>query len=107
MSARCIPTCRSSAIRDGYLKGEVLRAKVDEINALAPDYLWVALGVPYEQAFVEEFTPRLCNVGVIKTSGGLFNFLSGSCARAPRWMQVVGLDGGGFGWSRADCSGAI
>jgi exopolysaccharide biosynthesis WecB/TagA/CpsF family protein len=76
----------------GYLRGEELRAKVDEINALAPDYLWVALGVPYEQAFVEEFTPRLCNVGVIKTSGGLFNFLSGSRARAPQWMQKAGLE---------------
>jgi N-acetylglucosaminyldiphosphoundecaprenol N-acetyl-beta-D-mannosaminyltransferase len=76
----------------GYLKGDALRAKVDEINALAPDYLWVALGVPYEQAFVEEFTPRLSHVGVIKTSGGLFNFLSGSRARAPHWMQTVGLE---------------
>src|ERR1700712_4122534 len=76
----------------GYLKGEALRAKVDEINALAPDYLWVALGVPYEQAFVEEYTPYLSNVGVIKTSGGLFNFLSGSRIRAPLWMQVAGLE---------------
>jgi exopolysaccharide biosynthesis WecB/TagA/CpsF family protein len=76
----------------GFLSGEALRAKVDEINALAPDYLWVALGVPYEQAFVEEYTSRLCNVGVIKTSGGLFNFLSGSRARAPKWMQVAGLE---------------
>ena len=76
----------------GYLKGDALRAKVDEINQLAPDYLWVALGVPYEQSFVEEFTPRLYNVGVIKTSGGLFNFLSGSRPRAPVWMQTVGLE---------------
>ena len=76
----------------GYLNGEALRAKVDEINALAPDYLWVALGVPYEQAFVQEFTPRLPDVGVIKTSGGLFNLLSGSRARAPRWMQAAGLE---------------
>src|SRR3984893_7938708 len=76
----------------GYLKGDALRAKVDEINALAPDYLWVALGVPYEQAFVEQFTLHLSNVGVIKTSGGLFNFLSGSRPRAPRWMQVIGLE---------------
>src|SRR6201995_1246550 len=45
----------------GYLKGEALAAKVDEINALAPDYLWVALGVPYEQAFITEFTPRMPN----------------------------------------------
>src|SRR6202012_3729867 len=74
----------------GYLKGDALRDKVDEINALAPDYLWVALGVPYEQAFVEEFTPRLSNVGVIKTSGGLFNFLSGSRVRAQKWSEVVG-----------------
>lgn len=76
----------------GYLRGDAMRAKVDEINALAPDYLWVALGVPYEQAFVEEFTSRLSNVGVIKTSGGLFNFLSGSRSRAPKWMQNAGLE---------------
>jgi N-acetylglucosaminyldiphosphoundecaprenol N-acetyl-beta-D-mannosaminyltransferase len=68
------------------LPGDALRAKVDEINRLAPDYLWVGLGVPYEQAFVDEFLPRLCDVGVIKTSGGLFNYLSGSRPRAPRWM---------------------
>jgi N-acetylglucosaminyldiphosphoundecaprenol N-acetyl-beta-D-mannosaminyltransferase len=76
----------------GYLRGEALRAKVAEINRLAPDYLWVALGVPYEQAFVEDFAPHLSNVGVIKTSGGLFNFLSGSRARAPQWMQNMGLE---------------
>jgi N-acetylglucosaminyldiphosphoundecaprenol N-acetyl-beta-D-mannosaminyltransferase len=76
----------------GYLRGDALRTKVDEINALAPDYLWVALGVPYEQAFVEEFAPRLCNVGVIKTAGGLFNFLSGTKPRAPLWMQQLGLE---------------
>jgi exopolysaccharide biosynthesis WecB/TagA/CpsF family protein len=76
----------------GYLEGEELRAKVEEINRLAPDYLWVALGVPYEQDFVAEFMPLLFNVRVIKTSGGLFNFLSGSRARAPRWMQLAGLE---------------
>jgi exopolysaccharide biosynthesis WecB/TagA/CpsF family protein len=86
------PDLRIVGHSHGYLKGEALRAKVDEINALAPDYLWVALGVPYEQAFVEEYSPLLPNVGVIKTSGGLFNFLSGSRPRAPRWMQHAGLE---------------
>jgi N-acetylglucosaminyldiphosphoundecaprenol N-acetyl-beta-D-mannosaminyltransferase len=86
------PDLRIVGRSHGYLKGDALRAKVDEINALAPDYLWVALGVPYEQVFVEEFTPYLSNVGVIKTSGGLFNFLSGSRSRAPQWMQNVGLE---------------
>jgi N-acetylglucosaminyldiphosphoundecaprenol N-acetyl-beta-D-mannosaminyltransferase len=86
------PDLRIIGRSHGYLRGEALRNKVDEINALAPDYLWVALGVPYEQAFVEEYTPHLFNVGVIKTSGGLFNFLSGSRARAPQWMQTAGLE---------------
>jgi N-acetylglucosaminyldiphosphoundecaprenol N-acetyl-beta-D-mannosaminyltransferase len=86
------PDLRIVGRSHGYLRGEALRDKVDEINALAPDYLWVGLGVPYEQTFVEEFTPRLSNVGVIKTSGGLFNFLSGSRTRAPGWMQRTGLE---------------
>jgi len=89
---RLYPRLRIVGHSHGYLRGEALRAKVAEINALAPDYLWVALGVPYEQAFVEEFTPQLGNVGVIKTSGGLFNFLSGSRPRAPAWMQAIGLE---------------
>jgi N-acetylglucosaminyldiphosphoundecaprenol N-acetyl-beta-D-mannosaminyltransferase len=86
------PNLRIVGHSHGYLRGDALRAKVDEINALAPDYLWIALGVPYEQAFVEEFSSRLPRVGVIKTSGGLFNFLSGSRARAPKWMQHIGLE---------------
>jgi exopolysaccharide biosynthesis WecB/TagA/CpsF family protein len=89
---RMFPGLRIVGRCHGYLRDEALRAKVDEINALAPDYLWVALGVPHEQAFVREFTPRLTNVGVIKTAGGLFNFLSGSRPRAPRWMQNAGLE---------------
>jgi N-acetylglucosaminyldiphosphoundecaprenol N-acetyl-beta-D-mannosaminyltransferase len=89
---RLYPNLKIVGHSHGFLRGDALRAKVDEINALAPDYLWVALGVPYEQAFVEEYTPRLCNVGIIKTSGGLFNFLSGSRARAPKWMQAIGLE---------------
>ncbi|NEU94458.1 WecB/TagA/CpsF family glycosyltransferase [Bradyrhizobium uaiense] len=89
---RAYPALKIVGHSHGYLRGDALRAKVDEINALAPDFLWVALGVPYEQSFVDEFMPLLGNVGVIKTSGGLFNFLSGSRPRAPRWMQVVGLE---------------
>jgi N-acetylglucosaminyldiphosphoundecaprenol N-acetyl-beta-D-mannosaminyltransferase len=89
---RMYPKLRILGHCHGYLRGDALRAKVDEINELAPDYLWVALGVPYEQAFVAEYGSRLNKVGVIKTSGGLFNFLSGSRPRAPRWMQDAGFE---------------
>ena len=57
--------------------------------------------MPYEQAFVEEYTPRLSNVGVIETLGGLFNFLSGSRARARGLVQ-----GGWAGMGVAHLAGA-
>ncbi len=86
------PTLKIAGRSHGYLDGEALAAKVDEINALAPDILWLALGVPREQAFVETYSARLSDVGMIKTSGGWFNFLSGSRKRAPQWMQNIGLE---------------
>ncbi|HTM77866.1 MAG TPA: WecB/TagA/CpsF family glycosyltransferase [Devosia sp.] len=66
--------------------------RVAEINAIGPDLLWVALGVPREQQFYMRFAHALPNVGVIKTSGGLFNFLSASASRAPQWMQNSGFE---------------
>jgi exopolysaccharide biosynthesis WecB/TagA/CpsF family protein len=76
----------------GYLAGTALDDKIDEINALAPDILWLGLGVPREQLLARNLAPRLPRVGVIKTAGGLFNFISGSRVRAPAWMQAAGLE---------------
>lgn len=77
---------------NGYLSGDELAAKLDEINALAPDILWLGLGVPREQIFVRDHADRLTNVGVIKTSGGLFNHISGKTRRAPKWVQKAGFE---------------
>jgi N-acetylglucosaminyldiphosphoundecaprenol N-acetyl-beta-D-mannosaminyltransferase len=76
----------------GYLAGDALIRLVAEINALAPDILWVSLGMPREQLFCSRFATALPNVGAIKTSGGLFNFLSGTRKRAPGWMQSIGME---------------
>ena len=76
----------------GYLDTPALERRLDEIAALAPDILWVALGVPREQELCARYAARLNSVAVIKTSGGLFNFLSGTRARAPRWVQRGSLE---------------
>jgi len=76
----------------GYHTGDALTAKLAEIDALAPDILWLAMGVPHEQNFVAAHAHELPHVGMIKTSGGLFNFLSGRNSRAPLWMQRAGLE---------------
>lgn len=89
---RLYPALRIAGRSHGYLRGEALAEKIAEIDALAPDILWLALGVPREQSFVREHGPSLPNVAMIKTSGGLFNFLSGSRSRAPEWVQRIGFE---------------
>jgi N-acetylglucosaminyldiphosphoundecaprenol N-acetyl-beta-D-mannosaminyltransferase len=86
------PGLRIAGHCHGYLAGEALERKLDEINALAPDILWLGLGVPREQMFVRDFASRLSNVGVIKTSGGLFDHLAGKVPRAPLWVQKAGFE---------------
>lgn len=78
--------------RNGYFNLDEETGIINEINKLEPDFLWVGMGVPREQAFVSRNIERLTNVGVIKTSGGLFDFLSLKRSRAPKWMQTLGLE---------------
>src|SRR6202034_3615769 len=65
---------------------------IDFINDAQPDILFLGLGVPAEQEFAVRNRDRLRGVGLIKTAGGLFDFLSGKNARAPAWMQSAGLE---------------
>jgi len=79
--------------RSGYFDSiEDERLAVEQINDLNPDIVWVALGFPRELEFCIRWRHALTNVGVLKTSGGLFNFLSGARRRAPAWMQFAGLE---------------
>lgn len=78
--------------RNGYIKPDEEEAVIAEINAAGPDILWIGMGVPLEQKFISRNKARLTGVGVIKTSGGLFDFLSGRNSRAPQWMQDFGLE---------------
>jgi N-acetylglucosaminyldiphosphoundecaprenol N-acetyl-beta-D-mannosaminyltransferase len=65
---------------------------VEELSMLRPDIVWLCLGVPHEQAFYWRWRRELDGVGVVKTGGGLINFLSGTRRRAPRLVQSAGLE---------------
>ncbi|ABD05721.1 glycosyl transferase, WecB/TagA/CpsF family [Rhodopseudomonas palustris HaA2] len=87
------PEVRLVGRRNGYFADDAEEiAACRQIAELAPDILWISMGVPREQLFIGRHRHRLTTVGVIKTSGGLFDFLSGSKPRAPLWMQRVGLE---------------
>jgi exopolysaccharide biosynthesis WecB/TagA/CpsF family protein len=79
--------------RHGFFQNHDQEAEVcEQIAKLEPDILWISMGVPREQEFIIRNRHRLTSVGVIKTSGGLFDFLSGSKRRAPQWVQDAGFE---------------
>jgi exopolysaccharide biosynthesis WecB/TagA/CpsF family protein len=89
--ARKYPGLRIAGHRNGFFATEEEASICDAINASGADVLWVGLGVPLEYEFCVRNKARL-KAGWIVTSGGCFNFVTGAYARAPRWMQAVGLE---------------
>jgi N-acetylglucosaminyldiphosphoundecaprenol N-acetyl-beta-D-mannosaminyltransferase len=86
------PGLRILGRRNGYFSRAEEAAIVAEIAKLKPDVLWLSLGVPLEQHFCMRNLNALRGVGIVKTSGGLFDFLSLAKRRAPLWMQKAGLE---------------
>ena len=86
------PGLRIVGRRNGYFAREAEAEICAEIAELKPDILWVSLGCPLEQEFVARNLERLAGVGIVKTAGGLLDFLSKEKARAPSWMQRLGVE---------------
>jgi len=66
---------------------EILR----EIERAAPDILLVAFGSPKQEKWIHRNRARL-RVPVCIGVGGTLDFVAGAVPRAPRWMQISGLE---------------
>jgi exopolysaccharide biosynthesis WecB/TagA/CpsF family protein len=86
------PGLRIVGRRNGYFSRAEEAAVIEEIVKLKPDVLWVSLGVPLEQQFCARNLDALKGVAIVKTAGGLLDFLSLTKPRAPRWMQRIGME---------------
>lgn len=67
------------------------QAYVSEINAAKPDVLWVGIGAPKQDHWMNAFRQRL-DVPVLLGVGAAFDFLIGRKAQAPIWMRENGLE---------------
>ena len=63
----------------------------DEINLTRPDVIWTGLSVPLEYAFAVRNKARL-KAGWLVTCGGCYHYITGDYARAPEWVQGLGLE---------------
>jgi N-acetylglucosaminyldiphosphoundecaprenol N-acetyl-beta-D-mannosaminyltransferase len=75
---------------DGTLEGSAEREVVEELNRLAPDFIWVGFGTPKQQAWLKRHK-HLVRRGVILTVGFAFDVNAGMKPDAPAWMQRLGL----------------
>jgi exopolysaccharide biosynthesis WecB/TagA/CpsF family protein len=64
---------------------------VSMINAATPDILWVGLGTPKQETWIQEHRERL-QVPVAIGVGAAFDIHAGTKAQAPVWMREHGLE---------------
>ncbi len=61
------------------------------IEDVSPDFVWVGLGAPKQEAWMAKFSQRL-RPSVLLGVGAAFDFNSGVLSRAPEWMRQSGLE---------------
>jgi N-acetylglucosaminyldiphosphoundecaprenol N-acetyl-beta-D-mannosaminyltransferase len=76
---------------DGYFTNDEAAARADCVRASRADILFVGMGVPRQEIFMEEQWDRM-GVGMGIGVGGSFDVLAGLRARAPAWVQKTGLE---------------
>jgi N-acetylglucosaminyldiphosphoundecaprenol N-acetyl-beta-D-mannosaminyltransferase len=77
--------------RDGYVKEEEMPQFIDEINASGAQILFVALGSPRQELWMEKYLPQL-NVKVCQGVGGTFDVIAGKVKRAPLAFRKMHLE---------------
>jgi N-acetylglucosaminyldiphosphoundecaprenol N-acetyl-beta-D-mannosaminyltransferase len=75
----------------GYLDESEMPAFIDRINASQADVLFVALGSPRQELWMERYLPQL-DVKVFQGVGGTFDVLAGSVRRAPKIFRRMHLE---------------
>lgn len=63
----------------------------DMINQLQPDFLWIGLGSPKQDLWIEEHRQKIKGC-IMMPSGATFDFFSGRIRQAPKWIRSSGFE---------------
>src|SRR5690606_37696122 len=75
----------------GYLADGGEEQIIAELNRLKPDILYIGMGVPRQEKFLDKYLKEI-DVKLAMTVGGSIDVLAGKVRRAPLWMQRLGLE---------------
>ncbi|MCQ2559449.1 MAG: WecB/TagA/CpsF family glycosyltransferase [Clostridia bacterium] len=85
------PGLKMVGTEHGYFKPEEEAALVQRIKAAQPDLLFVALGAPRQEFWIQQYQ-ELLQIPLAMGVGGSLDVLSGRISRIPRWMQKLNLE---------------
>lgn len=85
------PGLQIVGIRHGYFSEDEEGMIVEDIIAKGPDILIVCLGAGKQEMFIERNLRRM-NIPLSFGNGAAFDFVAGKVRRAPKWMQLIGLE---------------
>ncbi|MBP5626695.1 WecB/TagA/CpsF family glycosyltransferase [bacterium] len=73
------------------LTEEEKEALISQINKSEADIVWVCLGAPKQEVFIDEIAPKL-NVPIMAAVGAAFAFYAGKTSQAPAFLQRIGME---------------
>lgn len=85
------PGLTVSFTSDGYFSSDEEAEKAELIRTSRPQILFVAMGAPKQEVFIDKFLPGL-DVNFMLPVGGALEIITGNLKRAPVWMQKCGLE---------------
>lgn len=77
--------------RDGYVTEHDMPVLVNEINDSGAQILFIALGSPKQELWMEKYLPQL-NIKVCQGVGGTFDVIAGQVKRAPYLFRKVHME---------------
>lgn len=77
----------------GYMNGYETNNDliIKKINNVKPDIIFVALGSPKQEYWIKDNLDKI-DASIFQGVGGSFDVFSGKIKRAPKWMQLIGLE---------------
>jgi N-acetylglucosaminyldiphosphoundecaprenol N-acetyl-beta-D-mannosaminyltransferase len=89
--ARDHPKLVVAGARNGYFKPGDEAAIVADINASGADCMLVAMPTPRKERFIKRYRSEL-KASFIMGVGGAFDVYGGKVARAPKFVQAIGME---------------
>ncbi len=85
------PNINLKGYHHGYFSKQEENALIQDINLKKPTILIVGMGTPKQEKWIANNINRM-DAKIFWAVGAMFDVLSGSLPRAPKWMQFIGLE---------------